>query len=206
MKEDISFLKLIQTARSMPQYGYVISGIKKAELSDLAQHHYLVTLTAWFVGNLVRKNGGRLNLEQVMAISLVHDLGELFGGDIAMPYAKANPKASKLAKQFEQENQAYLTKFLGNHGNINELFKEAREPKSDEGIISKVADYLEVTHYKQYLGQKTAGDVRMVLSRIEKMIERISNARTRKYLTTFVASWTETMSNDDGEELFESAK
>jgi len=39
--------KLVELTRFQPQYGYALAGIPKEELSNLAEHHYLVTFIAW---------------------------------------------------------------------------------------------------------------------------------------------------------------
>lgn len=206
MGRAIDLLKLIQTTRSQPQYGYVLSGIRKADLSDLAQHHYLVAFTGWYLARLIRQNGGKINLEKVLEICLLHDLGELFGGDISMPYAKANPKAYRLAKKFETENQAFMSTLLNDVGDVRSLFREAMEIESDEAVVAKVADYMEVTHYKHYLGRLTTGDIIMVMQKMEKMVGQVKSAVTRKYLQNFLLEWAEVLRQDDGKESFEFAK
>lgn len=206
MESALRFLKLMQTTRSQPQYGYVPSGIKKSELSDLAQHHYLVSLTAWYLTRLVKKAGGQISLERVLEICLLHDLGELFGGDIARPYAIANPTANKLAKAFEQENQRYLTTIIGDVKHTEELFREANQPESGEAVIAKVADYMEVTHYKLYLKTMTKGDVKMVVLSMDLMIATLTDQKAKKFLAKFVEDWAQLLIKDDGAELFESAK
>src|SRR5579872_6043877 len=113
MNHLAKLFKLLEITRSQPQYGYALAGIPKAELSDLAQHHYLVTFIAWQLALSVQAKGAKINVQKVLEFCMVHDLGELFGGDIAMPYAKANPKARTLAKAFEAENQNYLSAFFG---------------------------------------------------------------------------------------------
>lgn len=190
----------------MPQTGYVVSGIKKSELSDLAQHHYLVTAIGWYLANLLKKRKGRVNLERVLEICLVHDLGELFGGDIAMPYAKDNPAANKLAKKFEQINQKYLSKFLPDPKQAAELFGEANVIASTESVVAKLADYIEVTEYKLYLGRLTDGDVEMVMKRMNAMIEKVKHVRTREKLSELISEWSADVSDSSSYELFEAAK
>lgn len=206
MNEVLRFLKLMQTTRAQPQYGYVLSGIQKGELSDLAQHHYLVTLIGWYLVRLIRENRGKVNLERVLEICLLHDLGELFGGDIGMPYAQANPTAQKLSRAFERENQRFLAEMLNPAGNVSPLFAETLSPTSDEGIIAKVADYMEVTHYKHYLGRLTDGDTMMVKKRMEKLFIDLKNAKTKVFLTDFIRDWANQLHTDDGSEVFEYAK
>ena len=206
MENALKFLKLIQATRSQPQYGYVPSGIKKSELSDLAQHHYLVTLTAWYLARLVKAAGGVVDLERVLEICLLHDLGELFGGDIARPYAIANPAANKLAKAFEQENQRYLTSIIGDANHVKELFQEGNFPESTEAVVAKIADYMEVTHYKHYLRVMTKGDVKMVVLSMNRMISGLTDQKSKKFLTKFVKDWSSLLRKDDGSELFEADK
>lgn len=204
--ETVKFLKLMQMTRAQPQYGYVIAGIQKAELSDLAQHHYLVAFTAWHLTRLIKQSGGKINAERVLEICLLHDLGELFGGDIAMSYAKANPAARKLAKAFERENQLYLAKMLGDGELINTLFSEAEEPKSDEGQVAKIADYIEVTHYKEYVGRRTAGDIRLVKGRMLEMAGKVKDNKTRQFLKKFLNEWAKVLSVSKNQEVFEAFK
>lgn len=49
MKHLTNLFKLMQLTRSQPLYGYVIGGVQKNDLSNLAEHHYLVT----FIDSLV---------------------------------------------------------------------------------------------------------------------------------------------------------
>lgn len=197
---------LLECTRSQPQYGYVVSGIQKSELSDLAQHHYLVTLFSWHLARAVKSQGGKVNIGKVVEISLVHDLGELFGGDIGMPYAKVNPGAAKLAKEFEEENQKYLTTLFEDSLAIGELFSQARRPSTIEGVIAKVADYIEVTHYKNYIGRLTENDVIMIVKSLEKIIVKISSNKTRKIIFDILTAWSQDILAQRGLEMFESVK
>ena len=86
--------------------------------------------------------GANLNVEKVLEYAMVHDLGELLGGDISMPYARANRKAYRLAKAFEMENQRYLSKFFGKLAkNYRQLGAEVLNAKTDEARIAKISDY-----------------------------------------------------------------
>jgi Predicted hydrolases of HD superfamily len=93
MKNLTNTFRLLEITRFQPQYGYALAGISKSEQSDLAQHHYLVTIFAWILTLEINARGGNLNVLRTVEICLTHDLGELFGGDIGMPYVRANPTA-----------------------------------------------------------------------------------------------------------------
>src|SRR3989338_10565812 len=133
MKHLTNLFKLVEITRSQSQYGYALSGIQKHELSDLACHHYLVTFIAWQIARSLNRAGATLNIEKVLEFALTHDLGELFGGDIAMPYGAINPRARKLAKAFEEENQRFFSQFFGeDRAHLKALTKEILNAKSDE--------------------------------------------------------------------------
>ncbi len=132
MKHLTNLFKILELTRSMPQYGYVLGGIQQDELSNIAEHQYLVTLFAWQMARNLHSKGAKIDILKVIEISLVHDIGELFGGDIAMLYGKVNPKAKEHAKAFEYENQKFLAKFFGSEkANFEALIPEITDAQSD---------------------------------------------------------------------------
>jgi len=81
-------------------------------------------------------------VRKVLELCLIHDLGELFGGDVAMPYAKVNPKARELAKAFEAENQKFLAEYFGGQKeHFTNLINEVMDVESDESLVYKMADF-----------------------------------------------------------------
>lgn len=198
----------MELTRSQPQYGYALAGIQQDELSNLAEHHYLVTFTAWQLASHVKKAGAKLNIQKVLEFCLIHDLGELFGGDIAMPYARSNPKAKAHAKAFEEENQRFLSKFFGNQSDyFKELGHEILNAKSDECIIAKIADYIEITHYKQYVKVFSKFDTNLIKPKLAEMIEKMKDPIAKKELAKFIKSWTANISKKDIPEiLYENAE
>ena len=181
----------MELTRSQPQYGYALSGIQQDELSNLAEHHYLVTFIAWQLASHIKKAGAKINIEKVLEFCLIHDLGELFGGDIAMPYARSNPKARIHAKAFEEENQKFFAKFFGNESNhFKELGHEILNAKSDEAIVAKVADYMEIIHYKQYVRVFSKLDMKGIEPKLQSMISKTKNSITKRELSKFIKNWS----------------
>jgi len=207
MDNLVKLFRLVELTRSQPQYGYALAGIPKDELSDLAQHHYLVTFIAWQLAVNLRAKGAKINLEKVLELSLTHDMGELLGGDISMPYARANPKARKLAKNFEQENLHYLSEFFGTQaGAFLKNTGEIMDAKTDEGLLAKVADYLEATHYKSYMGRLSEGDIRMAEKGLASKISRFKDPVIKKELAGFVKAWAKEILASKNQEFFEGSK
>jgi 5'-deoxynucleotidase YfbR-like HD superfamily hydrolase len=199
--------KLMQLTRSQPQYGYALAGIQQDELSNLAEHHYLVAFTAWQLALGVVTLGAKIDIQKVLEFALIHDLGELFGGDIAMPYARANPKAREYAKAFELENQKYLARFFGpQKEHFTALGEEILDAKSDEAIIAKLADYIELTHYKIYVKVFSQFDVDLAKPKLDSMILKINDRIAKEHLAKFVVAWVKDLPNKNIQEIIYSSE
>lgn len=167
-------------------------------MGNLAEHHYMVAMTAWQLTANVNGLGAKLDLQKVFEFALIHDIGELFGGDISMPYAKANPKAREFAKKFEAENHSYIGKFFGSQGErFNELSTEILDADSDEARIVKVADYMEVTHYKFFIGRFVKEDIDLVAKKMDNMVIGMKDEVAKKELFTFIEDWKKEMLDSD---------
>jgi 5'-deoxynucleotidase YfbR-like HD superfamily hydrolase len=197
MDKIIELANLLQITRAQPQYGYAMAG-GNTRMSNLAEHHYLVTMLAWQLCEYVNSRGAKVDTAKVLKFSLVHDIGELFGGDINMYYAKANPKARTFAKQFEEENHHFLSKFFINEGEFNDLTKEILESGSDEAHISKIADYLEVNHYKLFNSQLKRKDIEeLIAPKLSEKVEKMQDPVVKSALAEFVDSWKQKMLSYD---------
>lgn len=192
MDRMIDLMNLLEMSRAQPQYGYAIAGGGN-RLGNLAEHHYLVTMIAWQLAALANEKGGNVNVEKVLKFCLLHDVGELFGGDISIYYAKANPEAKKLAKAFEAENQKYLSKFFNDSKEMAALSKEILDSLSDEAHIAKLADYMEVSHYKLFTNALHTKDIEIVLPVLRGKAEKIKDEKARKALSEFVEAWATKM-------------
>ena len=193
MDKITELINLLEIARIQPQYGYAVAG-GNTRISNLAEHHYLVTMLAWQLCELVNKKGAKIDTYKVLKFSLLHDIGELFGGDIGMYYAKANPQARTYAKQFEEENQKFLANYFSNKDEVLELTKEILESQSDEAHIAKIADYLEVTHYKFFNGQLKKKDIELIAPKLAEKVEKLEDEIAKDELLRFVRAWKEKMS------------
>ena len=198
---------LIEATRAQPQYGYVLSNLQKHELSDLAQHHYLVTFFAWQIARQLESSGVQIDLVKTLEFALIHDIGELFGGDISWPYARVNPKARKYAKAFEEENQKFLSNYFGEGKNyFRKIAKEILDAKLLESVVAKVADYVECAQYRQYLGKLTKGDVQMTIKALQAKVSKLKDKEAQKLLNDFILKWSKGLTPMRSIEPFESEK
>ncbi len=182
--------KVMQLTRAQVQYGYAISGLKKHELSTLAEHHYLVTFVAWRLADAAKQAGGNIDVLKVVKLCMVHDLGELFGGDIGMPYARRFPKAKEAARKFEEYNAQFLsTLFGGRKEKFMDLWYEATDPKTDEGRVAKMADLLEVFCFRHYNDVLYKADDVLAKERLPKAVANIKDKKTRAAMDKIVKDY-----------------
>ena len=196
MNNIIELTNILQISRIQPQYGYAVAG-GNTRIGNLAEHRYLVTMLGWQLSEFVNSKGANIDIHKVTKFCLLHDIGELFGGDIGMYYAKANPAARTCAKKFEEENQKFLSKYFNNQKDVQDLTREILDSESDEAHIAKVADYLEVTHYKLFNGQLKKNDIELIAPKLKEKIQKIKDKIAKRELLKFVSDWKKKMTKYD---------
>ncbi len=143
------FISILELTREQVQYGYFLAGVNRHETSNLAKHHYLVTMLSWMLCEYVNKKGGILvDADKVVRLCLMHDLGEIFDGDMAAPLSRKHPDIKAHARAFERGNMEILLSFLTESisSKLSALWEEFEAKKTDEAIIAKIADLME-THF-----------------------------------------------------------
>jgi len=196
MKKITDLFNLLEISRVQPQYGYSIAG-GSLKQSNLAEHHYLVVMIGWQLASYLKDKGADIDVFKVVKFCLIHDIGELFGGDIGMYYAKSNPQARSLAKGFEEENQKFLSKYFTDEEEIKALTKEILESESDEAHIAKIADYMELVHYKLFSNHLTGKDRDLGVKGLEGKISKIKDDIARDEVNKFIQNWFKQMNSYD---------
>src|SRR5258708_2587363 len=190
MKHLPDLFKLMELTRAQTQYGYLLSGIPRDQISNLAEHHYLVTFIGWQLATNLKQAGANIDVQKVLEFCLIHDLGELMGGDISAWYGRMNKRAKRLAKAFEEENQRYLSNFFGdNKKHFRKIAKEILNAKSDEALIAKVADYMEALNYKVYVKNFDETSRKLTNEMVSKFIRNMKDKIAKKLLQQFLADW-----------------
>ena len=202
MKDIMPLLKIMQMTRNQPMYGYQFSVRSKGEVSDLAQHHYLVTFIAWQLALAAERAGAKVNVRRVIELSLVHDSAELFGGDINFSYARAYPEARKAAKQMQAETTKFIIQKAGSAGKyIGSVFVEGEEKLTDEAVIARVADHAECQLYRWYIRQVNKASSDNLLAIMCQNAERAKDTKLRTILVNFSKTCKLALKHDDLEDM-----
>lgn len=127
MEELLNFFINIGKLKRMPRRGWVINQIKNPE--SIAEHIFRTAIMSWILGK--EKKG--FNSEKLIKMALIHDLCEVYAGDIT-PYDSILPKSKK--KLWE------LMKIWPRFSNIGRrkraIDKFKKENKALERLISKL--------------------------------------------------------------------
>jgi len=183
----IDLFKLLELTRAQPQYGYNVSLKGRGALPDLAQHHYLVAMIAWQLARRANAAGANVDVLRTLEMALVHDLPELFGGDINFYYARANSEARKGAKIMQEANAEFLAKhFEQDGGHFRELVEEEGKRETNEAVIVRVADHLECLVYKNYVSISSKHDKEGAFALLYKNAKRAPDQKVQDSLSEII--------------------
>lgn len=124
-------LHLKQTYRK----GWLERGLSEAHCESVAEHTFGVAMLALLLG----RNRPELNLEKVLRLALIHDLGEAHVGDLTP--SDAVPKAEKTARE-EVAVDAILAHF-SDSAELKSDWQEYEDQKTSEARFVKQLDRLE---------------------------------------------------------------
>lgn len=200
MEKLITLLSVLQITRQQPLTGFTIAGIKKTELPNLASHHYTAAVSAMLVSRHIKKIGGQIDPEKIVAMMLIHDLGELFGGDISTPLSRTYPELREYKNKIGDRAIELLTHELPEEikNDFLELYKSCETKNSDEYWVVKFFDQLDhqfyLEHYNYGFGmpKKQDGFRDFVVDKhIGTLLENISDSITKNYLKTLFITYKE---------------
>jgi len=89
MKDLLNFFIEIGKLKRKPRRGWILIGVKNPE--SIGGHTFHEAIMAWILG---KEKGIDFDIERILKIALVHDLCELYAGDIT-PYDEILPKDKK---------------------------------------------------------------------------------------------------------------
>lgn len=126
MENLIKFLIETGKLKKIVRTGWVLRGVKNPE--SIADHTFRMAIMAWVLGE---KN--RLNLVKVLKIALIHDLCEVYAGDMT-PYDGLLPKNKK-------KRMAALSKMPRFSKDLKEKRIKEKHEKEKAGL-KKIINYL----------------------------------------------------------------
>ena len=127
----LDFLKIAEQLKCNTRHSYTSSG----RLESVAEHSWRLALMAMLVGDEFPD----LDMDKVIKMCLIHDLGEAFTGDIPT-FEKSEKDEEKEASLLNEWMMQLPEPFVSE---MQELYREMEERKTLEARIYKALDNLE---------------------------------------------------------------
>ena len=162
-------------------------GIKVEETSNLAEHHYLVAMIGRMLAEYINEEDKLVDPWRVVQMCLIHDVGEIFGGDTAAPLSRRRPDMKKHARTLEAFNHEIVASFLRPklHERWNGLIHEHEDMQSDEAVVAQVADKIETQYFLEHRDNKSSHRKPFYEHHIRTLAERVRYPVVRVKLNAF---------------------
>lgn len=195
MKNLLKLFSILQLTKEQPLTGYLIAGIKLNETSTLAEHHYTCVLMGYLLAGKIKQLNTKFNERKLILMLLIHDLSELFGGDISGPLNRRFPDLKEHKDKIGEKAVELLGSYLDQNtqNDFINLHKEFEDGNSDEKWVAKIIDqidhqfFLEHHNYKQKYCPSDS-DYRPIFIRdhIYKLTNKIKNEKTKQLMDNFL--------------------
>lgn len=181
------------------------SNLPRLQDESVAEHSYYTALYSYMIAFSIKKRYNYLDLEAIMARSLVHDIEESCSGDFIRSFKHSSPT---VRNAIDMASRSFA---FGIFDRLEPLTKQLRRLWSDakcgtlEGAIVKFADFLSVLSYmltevrlgNMVLARESAGSMRDYLdsfddkrfdpireyvNQAEQLLEEITHASKKEYV------------------------
>lgn len=197
MDKMLKLFSILQLTKEQPLTGYLAAGIKLSETCTLSGHHYTCALMGYFICQKIKANGGQIDEKKVVSTLLIHDLGELFGGDISGPLNRKYPELSTHKDAIGEKAVAMLADFMDEQTKTEflALQQEFEKGNTDEKWVAKIIDQIE---HQFFLEQQNchyqARDVFMQ-NHIYNLVDNLQDNKTKEVLTSFLEKFKNNLYN-----------
>lgn len=187
------FFSVLEMTREQQQYGFFIAGLNNKNTSNLAEHHYLSAMIGWLLAEYINEAEQLVNADEILRMCLVHDIGELFGGDIAAPLSRKRPDMKVHARALEAANLDIITSLLSPR--LNEVVKaihaKAEAKQTDEAIVAKLADLIETHFFLEHRAINSAQKEPFYQNHIKPLASSAGSPKVRAKLEEFLVGFEE---------------
>lgn len=204
MTNLLKLFALLQLTKEQPVSGYLIGGLKRHEVPSLAEHHYTTALIAYFLTERIKDEGGDINGSKVVIMTLIHDLSEIFGGDISGPLNRKYPDLREYKDRIGDRAIDVLCEHMDkvSEEEFRELWEEMKIGRTDEAIVTKIIDQMEHQFFLEHHNFKSKydpgyNDYRpgFIKDHIFPLTSKISDRITKDVMNDFIKKFTDQFFN-----------
>jgi putative hydrolase of HD superfamily len=144
--------------------GWLQRGIPESQCESVAEHSYGVSCLAMLLADLYFP---QLNMEKVLRLSLLHDLGEIDAGDITPSDGVSIEKKSKM----ERESLFRIFQDFPIREQYLQIWEEYEEGKTAESVFVRQVEKLEMAFQAKVYEAITQTDLSQFLESVSKILE-----------------------------------
>lgn len=154
MNDMLKLFSLLQLTKEQPLTGYLASGVKRADLPSIAEHQYTSTLMGWLIVQKIKQAGGHINERKVVMMLLLHDLHNIFGGDISGPLSERYDDLNDFKQHIGERAILLLSQFLDDKTSdiVEKLWLELTTRNTDEAIVVDIIDQMDHQFFFEHRG------------------------------------------------------
>ena len=104
----LSFLRRIGRLKMLPRSGWLSHGVGLRDVESIADHSFSVLVLSLVLADLEVKRGIKVDVEKVLRMAALHDIGEALTFDISKAYLEYLGKKGEVIKR-ELEDSAWRT-------------------------------------------------------------------------------------------------
>lgn len=188
MRNLPKFISLLELTREQVQFGYHVAGVSRQDTSSLAEHHYLVAMIGWLLCEYINDSEPLVDTAEVMKICMIHDLGEIFGGDMAAPLSRKRPDLKAHAQAIEKGNFDILTSYLTPRvaEKFQRLFEQEEKRSTQEAYVAKVADMIETHFFLEHRNIQSKQKDDFYENHIRPLAGRFTDSRVQAAILEFL--------------------
>ncbi len=183
MNDILTFLLNVSRLKAMPRTGWVWRGVKNPE--TIAEHSFRTALMAWLLGSQ-----SRLHVKRMIELALIHDMSEVYAGDIT-PYHGMAPADPVKRLEFMKR----WVKLPQREKSIRAKRKFAIEKRSLARLVRNLSPRLREQIFSRWLeftkGTSPEGRFVKQVDKIETFLQAIEYFGTK--LNTPIFAWWEEM-------------
>ena len=140
LKKILRVFLTLQWAKELPRQGFIAMGFKRNEADSVAAHSWATAMITYMLGNQMKKDGQKIDVDKAVKMALFHDMAETIVGDVGT-FVKGMAKGAFAS--IEEEGLKWLVADLPQNKEIISLVSEYMNRKTLEARLVKVADNLD---------------------------------------------------------------
>jgi len=130
-------LSKVMNLKYVSRTGWMLRGVPNALAETVASHTFEVSLIALIIAEEVSNSCGKVDVEKILKMSLIHDIPEAVMGDV-VKWVKSRLGKDIESLELEALSELGLSKYAP-------LITELNKGESLEALIVKLADYTSTT-------------------------------------------------------------